>query len=190
MATGVEVLTLRGHDLGVTSAAFSPDGTRIVTAGADGKLKVWDARGNAGLEVLTLRDTSQTGRGSLYLASFSPDGARVVTGGDGGSGTIWDARTGAEILATERHTGTRSSSFSPDGTRIVTASGTVPRRSGTRQRAPSSAPSGAYRQNQDGGVQPGRHPDCHRERRPYREGLGRSDGRRTPAPCEVIPTES
>ena len=29
--TGAEVLTLKGHTLGVYSASFSPDGSRIVT---------------------------------------------------------------------------------------------------------------------------------------------------------------
>jgi len=42
--TGAEVLTLRGHTSAVHSASFSPDGTRIVTAGGDRTARVWDAR--------------------------------------------------------------------------------------------------------------------------------------------------
>src|SRR5258708_5073825 len=31
-----------GHHFGVVSVAFSPDGHRLISADADGKLKVWD----------------------------------------------------------------------------------------------------------------------------------------------------
>ena len=39
--TGQELLTLRGHDAGVLSAAYSPDGQRIATAGADGIVQIY-----------------------------------------------------------------------------------------------------------------------------------------------------
>ena len=41
--TGVPILTLKGHANAVISASFSPDGSRIVTAGLDNAVKVWDA---------------------------------------------------------------------------------------------------------------------------------------------------
>jgi WD40 repeat protein len=41
--SGAEVLTLKGHTDGVTSASFSTDGSRLVTASHDGTAKVWDA---------------------------------------------------------------------------------------------------------------------------------------------------
>jgi WD40 repeat protein len=34
---------LHGHEGSVNSAAFSPDGTRIVTASADTTARIWDA---------------------------------------------------------------------------------------------------------------------------------------------------
>jgi WD40 repeat protein len=42
-ATGHETLTFKGHRDQVTGLAFSPDGKRLVSASADGTLKVWDA---------------------------------------------------------------------------------------------------------------------------------------------------
>ncbi len=42
--SGAEVLTLKGHTKEVKSAAFSPDGSRVVTGSDDKTAKVWDAR--------------------------------------------------------------------------------------------------------------------------------------------------
>ena len=46
-------LTLKGHEDGVRSAVYSPDGARIVTAIDDSIAKVWDA--NTGQELITLK---------------------------------------------------------------------------------------------------------------------------------------
>ena len=42
-AKGVELAVLHGHDGPVYSAVFSPDGTRIITASADGTARVWES---------------------------------------------------------------------------------------------------------------------------------------------------
>ena len=41
--SGQEVLTLRGHTDIVPSVAFSPDGNRLVSAGADGTVQIREA---------------------------------------------------------------------------------------------------------------------------------------------------
>jgi WD40 repeat protein len=43
VASGRELLTLKGHRAWLFTAAFSPDGRRIVTAGGDGTAKIWEA---------------------------------------------------------------------------------------------------------------------------------------------------
>ena len=71
-------MTLKGHDGKVMSAAYSPDGARIVTASGDQTAKVWDAV--TGKELLTLKGHDS----SVNSVAYSPDGKRIATaGGDG-----------------------------------------------------------------------------------------------------------
>ena len=67
-------LTLTGHDGLVKSAAYNPDGRRIVTASEDKTAKVWDAQ--TGIELLTLTGHQR----GVTSAGYSPDGERIVTG--------------------------------------------------------------------------------------------------------------
>ena len=71
-------MTLTGHDGKVMSAAYRPDGARIVTASGDQTAKVWDAV--TGKELLTLKGHDS----SVNSVAYSPDGKRIATaGGDG-----------------------------------------------------------------------------------------------------------
>ncbi len=117
--------TLLGHKGTVYGVAFSPDGSRILTGGADGTARVWDAA--TCQPVLTLRGH----QGYVLSVAFSPDGQRIVTGGGAWSlvakpdvAKVWDAATGRELFTLAGHTGCLwSLAFSPDGSRIVTGSG-------------------------------------------------------------------
>jgi WD40 repeat protein/serine/threonine protein kinase len=116
----LDLLTLKGHTNSVSSASFSPDGTRIVTASWDNTAKVWDARN--GTDILTLKGHSNgVISDGVSSTSFSPDGNRIVTAGEDGTAKVWDARNGVEVFTLKGHTGgVRSARFSPDGSRIVT----------------------------------------------------------------------
>src|SRR5262249_23268225 len=69
-------LVLRGHDAAAFVAAFSPDGTRIVSASTDGAVRIWNADGTG--EPLMLRASNA----ALYAVSWSPDGKRIVAGSE------------------------------------------------------------------------------------------------------------
>jgi hypothetical protein len=110
-------LNLSGHESDVTSAAFSPDGARIVTASDDQTARIWDAA--TGKEIMVLRGHEER----VNSAVFSPDGARIVTASDDQTARIWDAATGEEITVLRGHEERVTfAAFSPDGARIVTAS--------------------------------------------------------------------
>jgi WD40 repeat protein len=74
--TVTEVAILKGHSYARSSAAFSPDGARVLTGSCDKTAKVWEAR--TGSDVLTLKGHTD----EACTASFSPDGARVLTAGE------------------------------------------------------------------------------------------------------------
>ena len=103
-----------GHAGRVLSVAFSPDGQRIVSGGADRMMKVWDVE--SGQERLTLKGLTH----GVNSVAFSPDGQRIVAGSFEGTVKVWDATTGKETLTLNgdrRWCG--SVAFSPDGQRIV-----------------------------------------------------------------------
>lgn len=74
---------LIGHEGTVRSAAFSPDGRRIVTASTDHTARLWDAASGNQLAVLRGHDRP------VVAAGFSPDGTSVVTASTDDTARIW-----------------------------------------------------------------------------------------------------
>src|SRR5207248_6349041 len=99
--------------------AFSPDGTRVVTASKDKTARVWDAL--TGRNITELNGHTD----AVTSAAFSPDGKFVVTAGAEKDKTarIWDAATGEVVRIFEGHRdGITCAIFSPDGAHVVTTS--------------------------------------------------------------------
>ncbi|MGH3880356.1 MAG: pentapeptide repeat-containing protein, partial [Actinophytocola sp.] len=113
--------TFTGHSSGVLAVAWSPDGTRILTAGSDPIVRVWDADTGE----LIYHITGHTGE--VRAVAWSPDGTRILTASADSTARIWNADTGELIYHITGHTGeVRAVAWSPDGTRILTASADMP----------------------------------------------------------------
>ena len=74
------------------SVAFSPDGTRIVSAGEDGTVRLWTLDGKPAAEPF------KGHHGPVSRVAFSPDGKRVASGGGDGTVRLWtlDGKPAAE----------------------------------------------------------------------------------------------
>jgi dipeptidyl aminopeptidase/acylaminoacyl peptidase len=102
------------HENLVTSAQFSPDGQRIVTASRDKSAQLWDAA-NAKPIGEPLRH-----EGMVTSAQFSPNGQRIVTGSADKTARLWDVVSGKPIGEPMKHEdAVTSAQFSPDGRRIA-----------------------------------------------------------------------
>src|SRR5205823_4380939 len=82
-ATGRGRTELHGHQDGVNSAAFSPNGRWIVTASDDGTARLWEAA--SGRPLVELRGHTREVTG----AAFGPDGRQVVTASRDGTARLW-----------------------------------------------------------------------------------------------------
>jgi WD40 repeat protein len=110
-------LKLQGHTGVITSASFSPDGTRILTTSTDHTARVWDAR--TGLQLTPAFDHDD----EVVSGVFSRDGRQIATGTDGGKIAIWDSSTGKKLVSTMELKGSAwSVTFSPDGKTVAAAS--------------------------------------------------------------------
>jgi WD40 repeat protein/serine/threonine protein kinase len=106
---GREVQLLRGHAGAVRRVLFSPDGTRLASAGSDRTIQIWDVASGQ-------RSRTFDQEAEIKALAFSPDGTKIASGGtdrlvhiwsiDGGAPQAWTGHAG-EILAV---------AFTPAGT--------------------------------------------------------------------------
>ena len=102
----------------VFSVAITSDGSRAVSGGDDGVVRVWDLA--AGQEQATLTGHTRP----VWSVAITPDGARAVSGSSDGSVRVWDLAAGQEQATLTGHTRpVWSVAITPDGARAVSGSG-------------------------------------------------------------------
>ena len=107
------------HDGAVRRAAFSRDGTKVVTAGLDHTIRSWDAATGRPLAAPVTFDKTET------PLAFSPDLTRLATLADSQGIRLWDVATGKTLFGDRLEYGGEWNgvAFSPDGTKLAAAGG-------------------------------------------------------------------
>ncbi|MDZ4783832.1 MAG: hypothetical protein SGJ19_26590, partial [Planctomycetia bacterium] len=90
MAAGSQVKSWEAHQADVWSVAYSPDGSKRVTGGSEGAVKVW----NAETGELIADYGSQTS--TVHVVAYGDDGRHVLSGSRDGTMRIWKGECGAE----------------------------------------------------------------------------------------------
>jgi WD40 repeat protein len=105
-----------GPKAGLRSAAFSPNGRFVITAGENATAIIWDIQN--GSEPRNLPHTNK-----VLSARFSPDGSRILTGCLDGFAYLWDAATGQKLFALGPYVGgVTFAGFNRDGKLIAITS--------------------------------------------------------------------
>jgi len=118
VSTGNVIGTFKGHRCQLSSAAITPDETKVLTAGAyDDTMKLWNIATGAIVKKIRVYT------GVLYQAALSPDGTLALTGSSDHSAKLWDVSTGACLRIFEGHASmVEEVAFSPDGTKVLVGS--------------------------------------------------------------------
>ena len=103
--------TLVGHSAGITSAAYSPDGATVATAGNDGTVRIWPVAGGA--------PTTWEVDVDLLAVVYAPDGS--IAAADLDSVVYLWAPDGAERWSVTLDTPAARLRFSPAGDRLAAA---------------------------------------------------------------------
>ncbi len=119
------VKKLAGHANVVHALAFSADGSRLVTGGADRLVKLWDTA--TGEELLSLEGHE----GVIRSVAFSPLGNVVASGSEDQTIRLWDLATGEVKYTLRGHSNwVRGVAFSPDSRTLASVSTAEAYRSG------------------------------------------------------------
>ncbi|MDP1911302.1 MAG: protein kinase, partial [Hyphomicrobium sp.] len=89
------IAEIAAHRGSISGAAYTDDGRRIVTTGADGSMKIWDAAYRNLVRTIELDDGPAT--------SLALNGVRALTGHANGKVVLWDIDRAEKIATVQRN---------------------------------------------------------------------------------------
>ncbi|MCZ7595845.1 MAG: serine/threonine protein kinase [Hyphomicrobium sp.] len=109
------IAEIEAHRGSVSAAIYSDDGRRIVTTGADGSMKVWDAAHRNLVRTIELDDGAAT--------ALALHGSRALTGHANGKVVLWDIDRAEKLATVQRNEANIwAVAFTGDPDRFATAS--------------------------------------------------------------------
>lgn len=115
LTSGEQVAALAHPPAWLGAVRFSPDGSQLLTGGADGTVRIWEMESGSLTRVLTGHT------GAVEDASWSADGSAILSGSHDGTVRMWDAATGETLLVLEGHDSFPFVEPSPGGAHVATA---------------------------------------------------------------------
>jgi serine/threonine protein kinase len=105
------------HTPSVLGVAYFPDGKRVVSAGRDGVLRVWDVE--SGKELYAMRGHTAP----VTCVAIAADGRHILSGSEDKTVRLWDAENGKDLRILRGHTDmVMSVAISADGRRGASGS--------------------------------------------------------------------
>ena len=115
---------LPGHDAGVRSVSWCPDGKRLASGSYDGTVRIWDPVTREAVLTLKGHEERRVDQDELLglqcRLAWSPDGTHLASAGLDGTAKVWEIASGREVFAFPADEGLVCSlGWSPDGTHLA-----------------------------------------------------------------------
>lgn len=95
--SGKQVKSLEGHSAPVTAAAFSEDGSRLITGSDDRTINIWTIKdGN-------VQSTLKGHEGPIRSVAFSANGKWALSASADSTAKLWDLRNGKDVATFHKH---------------------------------------------------------------------------------------
>ena len=105
-----------GHVDFVNGLSFSPDGKFLASAGAEGRILLWDVK--TGKQIRALAGHSD----EVNAVAFNPEGTMLASAGVDSTIRLWNPSTGEQAFILMGHQGAvRTVAFSPNGKKLISA---------------------------------------------------------------------
>lgn len=108
-----QILEIAAHPEGALAVTFSPDGSLILSGGADNTATLWNASTGA------LHSKLEGHSGDVLSVAYRPDGGEIMTGGQDTMQYLWNVETGGVNITNFAGSPVTAVLYSPSGNTSV-----------------------------------------------------------------------